>query len=112
MNSCWKDELRSQSIRPEADATGAPDGLVGSAVGEGDANAAAVKVLREMQELPEVQRITVFLVYGEGFSYQDAAETLNVPVGTIMSRLASARAKLGQLAVDEAEPARAKGRRI
>lgn len=112
MNSSWKDELRSQSIRPEADATGAPDGLVGSAVGEGDANAAAVKVLREMQELPEVQRITLFLVYGEGFSYQDAAETLNVPVGTIMSRLASARAKLGQLAEDEAEPARAKGRRI
>ncbi len=51
-------------------------------------------MLREVQSLPEAQRETVFLVYVEGLTYREAAETLAVPIGTIMSRLAGARAKL------------------
>jgi len=34
------------------------------------------------------------LVYVEGHSYREAAEILDVPIGTIMSRLAAARKKL------------------
>jgi RNA polymerase sigma-70 factor (ECF subfamily) len=34
------------------------------------------------------------LVYVEGFSYSDAAEILEIPIGTVMSRLAAARARL------------------
>lgn len=45
--------------------------------------------------LPEAQRQTVMLVYVEGYSYRDAAMILNIPVGTVMSRLATARATLG-----------------
>jgi RNA polymerase sigma-70 factor (ECF subfamily) len=39
----------------------------------------------------------VFLVYVEGLTYQEAASVLNVPPGTIMSRLAAARLKLRNL---------------
>jgi len=47
--------------------------------------------------LPEAQRETVLLVYGEGYSYADAASALDIPVGTVMSRLAAARSALARL---------------
>ena len=54
------------------------------------------KVMQRVGQLPEAQRNAVFLVYVEGFTYQEAADTLMVPVGTIMSRLAAARATLAR----------------
>ena len=62
-----------------------------------ESNILAGQVLRKVQALPEAQRETVFLVYVEGLSYREAAETLGIPIGTIMSRLAAARAKLAGL---------------
>lgn len=47
-----------------------------------------------MDMLPEAQRAVLALVAIEGQSYRDAAETLGVPVGTVMSRLARARETL------------------
>ena len=44
--------------------------------------------------LPEAQRSAVLLVYVEGYSYKEASAILEIPIGTIMSRLAGARSKL------------------
>lgn len=44
--------------------------------------------------LPDLQRSVMHLVAVEGLTYQEAATILDVPVGTIMSRLARARAAL------------------
>lgn len=44
-----------------------------------------------MARLPEEQRSLLSLVVLEGFSYKEAAETLDIPIGTVMSRLARAR---------------------
>jgi RNA polymerase sigma-70 factor (ECF subfamily) len=44
--------------------------------------------------LPEEQRAALHLVAIEGLSYQEAADTLQIPVGTLMSRLSRARAAL------------------
>ena len=46
--------------------------------------------------LPETQRDTVFLVYIEGYSYKEAATLLEVPIGTVMSRLATGRKTIQQ----------------
>ncbi|GKX45452.1 hypothetical protein Pcaca03_02040 [Pectobacterium carotovorum subsp. carotovorum] len=54
------------------------------------------KIMQRVSALPEAQRNTVFLVYVEGFTYQEAADTLSVPIGTIMSRLATARSTLAK----------------
>ncbi|MFC5991985.1 sigma-70 family RNA polymerase sigma factor [Limoniibacter endophyticus] len=44
--------------------------------------------------LPEDQRAALHLVSIEGLSYQEAADTLGIPLGTLMSRIGRARATL------------------
>lgn len=45
-------------------------------------------------DLPEEQRAALHLVAIEGLTYQEAADALGVPVGTVMSRIGRARAAL------------------
>jgi RNA polymerase sigma-70 factor, ECF subfamily len=47
-----------------------------------------------LSELTPAQRVAVLLIHRDGFSYAAAAEILNVPVGTVASRVAAARATL------------------
>jgi RNA polymerase sigma-70 factor (ECF subfamily) len=54
----------------------------------------AAEVERAMGRLPEDQRLAVALVLVEGLSYKDAAEILEVPQGTLTSRLVRGRAAL------------------
>ncbi|MGP9818827.1 sigma-70 family RNA polymerase sigma factor [Salinarimonas sp. NSM] len=51
-------------------------------------------VLDAVARLPDEQRAALHLVAVEGMSYQEAARVLEVPVGTLMSRLARAREAL------------------
>jgi RNA polymerase sigma factor (sigma-70 family) len=54
----------------------------------------AEELQRALNDLPEAYRTPVILFYFEEFSYRDIAEQLNVPIGTVMSRLARAKAHL------------------
>ena len=45
-------------------------------------------------ELPEEQRVVLMMITVDGLSYKETAEALDVPMGTVMSRLARARARL------------------
>jgi RNA polymerase sigma-70 factor, ECF subfamily len=65
------------------------------------------QVVNSVQALPEAQRVVMMLIAVEGLSYREAADVLDVPIGTIMSRLARARLTIGQkfLAVDSAQAA-------
>lgn len=49
---------------------------------------------RAISELPDDQREVLLLVCVEELSYRDAAAVLDLPIGTVMSRLARARKKL------------------
>ena len=51
-----------------------------------------------MAGLPPEQRAVLALVAIEGYTYQEAAGILETPVGTVMSRLSRARARLVPLA--------------
>jgi len=53
-----------------------------------------------MARLPDEQRIAVGLVLVEGLSYKEAAEIMNVPIGTVTSRLARAREALQRMLSD------------
>ena len=49
------------------------------------------RVREAMARLPEEQRSLLALVVVDGMSYKEAAATLDIPIGTVMSRLARAR---------------------
>ncbi len=54
-----------------------------------------------MSKLPEDQRLAIALVLIEGMSYKEAAEVLEVPIGTLTSRLARGRAALATALADD-----------
>lgn len=65
-----------------------------------------LKQIREaMEALPEDQRLVISLISIEGYSYKEAADILETPIGTIMSRLARARKNLVQLLASPDNPA-------
>lgn len=74
----------------------------------------AREALKALDQLPEEQKSLLLLVGVEDLSYQEAAKVMGVPLGTVMSRLARARARLRAL-VDGVkagqEPARSAGLR-
>ncbi|WP_448207374.1 sigma-70 family RNA polymerase sigma factor [Azospirillum sp. sgz302134] len=49
------------------------------------------EMMRALDELPEEQRKVLLLVALEGLKYEEVAEMLGVPIGTVMSRLSRAR---------------------
>jgi RNA polymerase sigma factor (sigma-70 family) len=52
------------------------------------------EVLDKVSQLPEEQRAVLLLVAVEDLSYAEAARVLDIPIGTVMSRLSRARERL------------------
>jgi RNA polymerase sigma-70 factor (ECF subfamily) len=93
MRNLWVDTARSRARKerleadPEQGATVGHDGGV-EAAGE------LREVMAAMQRLPEEQREVVSLILVEGFGYREAAELLDLPIGTVSSRLVRGRTAL------------------
>lgn len=98
--SIWLNELRAQSLRKTGGLeTAKPSDLVDPA-NPVEMNIFAAQVFSKVMELPEAQRAAVDLVYVQQFTYSEAAHVLDVPIGTIMSRLHTARKALAELNAD------------
>jgi RNA polymerase sigma-70 factor (ECF subfamily) len=97
LRSIWLNEIRSRRIREGGGFVDAAEALTFDGARQAETNILAAEVLKALKELPEAQRETVLLVYGEGYTYAEAAAALGVPVGTVMSRLATARVALAKL---------------
>lgn len=96
LHSIWLNEVRSRRVRMGQGFVDADEALVFDGAGEVEAHLMASQALRQVQNLPEAQRTAVFLAYVEGLSYREVAEVLDIPIGTVMSRLATARARLAE----------------
>jgi RNA polymerase sigma-70 factor, ECF subfamily len=108
MNSIWLNEMRSRRLHPVSSLTG-DDGVDTDAMEIGAGLAGTMSELAEpesllfcrqivaaVDELPEAQRLVMLLIAVDGLSYGEAAEVLNVPVGTVMSRIFRARVSIGE----------------
>jgi len=95
MKNAWIDESRARSRRGRVFAPeeqGEVIGFDGAAAVQ--ARLTARDVARAMARLPEDQRLAIALVLVEGLSYKEAAEVLEVPAGTLTSRLVRGRMAL------------------
>ena len=63
------------------------------------------EVLAAVGQLPDDQRGVLLLVSIEDVSYAEAARILDIPIGTVMSRLSRARARLLRLLQEPGKPA-------
>ncbi len=60
-------------------------------------------VKKALEDLPEGFRMAVLLADVEGFSYKEIAEILDIPIGTVMSRLHRGRRALERTLYDKAK---------
>jgi RNA polymerase sigma-70 factor (ECF subfamily) len=82
------------------------------AAGSGDEASSRLMLLQVMSaidRLPVDQREVLLLVCAEQMSYRDTAALLGVPIGTVMSRLARARARLMEMTGISAASGRSDG---
>jgi RNA polymerase sigma-70 factor (ECF subfamily) len=94
-HNAWIDEVRARrrrGVSVDVDDTHDLAGEDGRAVTEAKLDLAQVRAC--IGQLPDEQRAVLALVAIEGLSYQEAAETLAIPIGTVMSRLSRARKAL------------------
>jgi RNA polymerase sigma-70 factor (ECF subfamily) len=98
VHSTWINELRARSVRRRASMEW-DDNFLETVPDPGARNPEAAvlsgEVIAAVERLPEAQRIVMLLVAVEGLSYAEAAETLGVPIGTVMSRLSRGRQTIG-----------------
>lgn len=96
------DRERRQPGLMESEALEAAGGETpGDGAGPGEAGADRFdymdeRVVRALNELPEEYQAALLLWAVEEFSYKEIAEALDVPIGTVMSRLHRARQRLGE----------------
>jgi RNA polymerase sigma-70 factor (ECF subfamily) len=98
LRTTWIDHARAAARRP---ATPDPDAIAalsddGAAARAAEARAELAGVRAAMARLAPEHREVLALVAIEGLSYREAGAAMEVPVGTVMSRLARARARLAE----------------
>lgn len=89
MNNCWRHYLRRQ--RPECELDEMQFASDSDPEQLSDQHATIVHVRTAIARLPIGQREVLTLVDLEGFAYQEVADILEIPIGTVMSRLNRAR---------------------
>ena len=95
VRNAWIDELRSRQRR----GTHLDVDELGETV-SGDRDIPEIETMSieaAMAQLPEEQRTAVSLVLVEGLSYKEAAQVMEIPIGTLTSRLARGRETLQTL---------------
>jgi RNA polymerase sigma-70 factor, ECF subfamily len=94
VQTVWIDQLRARDTRRTESEDAALNVGSDESVRRVEARLALREVQAAMNTLPAEQRVALLLVTVEGLSYKEAADVAEVPVGTIMSRLARARLAL------------------
>jgi len=92
LSNCWKDHLRAQRETVDIDDTE----LIGDRSPEEHHHESQIvlRIRQAITELPEKQRQVVTLVDLAELTYNEVSEALEIPIGTVMSRLCRARQTL------------------
>ena len=92
MHNLWIDTVRARSRRERIEAPAEEAESIGEDPrGKLEASIELKRVMAAMEQLPEEQREVVVLILVEGFGYRETAEMLDLPIGTVSSRLVRGR---------------------
>jgi len=98
VRNCWIDEIRSRTRRARTFAPAEEGETVGSQAHRAvELRAEMHAVDKAMNSLPSEQREVIALVLVEGLAYREAADLLEIPIGTLTSRLTRGRQALAQM---------------
>ena len=98
MRNLWIDTARSRARKSKFEAPPEAADSVGVDPRPGlEASIDLKRVMAAMDRLPDEQREVVALILIEGFGYREAAEMLDLPIGTVSSRLVRGRTALLEL---------------
>lgn len=98
MRNCWIDEIRARKRRAETFVSEEDGAEVGDADDRRmEARVELANVDRAMAALPPEQREVIALILVEGLAYKEAAEVLDLPMGTVTSRLVRGRQALMEM---------------
>lgn len=100
VKNAWIDEVRSRARRAELFAPEEEGEHVGDDRAEAQQQRMAIE--KAISLLSEDHRMVIGLVLVDGLPYKEAAEVLEIPMGTLTSRLARAREALQELLSDRA----------
>lgn len=100
MKNAWVDEVRSRIRRERVMAPEEAGEHVGDASAEAQQQRMAIE--KAMSMLSDDHRLVIGLVLVDGLPYKEAADVLEIPMGTLTSRLARAREALQGLLSDQA----------
>ena len=92
LRNAWIDEQRARERRGRLFTAAEAGGQIADSAQAAPAESLAVQ--DAVGRLPDEQRLAVALVLIEGLSYKEAAHVMEVPIGTLTSRLARAREAL------------------
>jgi RNA polymerase sigma-70 factor (ECF subfamily) len=95
LRNAWIDEMRSRGRGAKIFMPEEAGENVGEASMEREIERLSVEAA--LSRLPQDQRLAVSLVLVEGLAYKDAADVLDVPIGTLTSRLARGRDALQEM---------------
>jgi len=96
LHNLYANEMRRRSRRPQVSGLHLVEGQLQQSPAQHD-HMVAGDMAAALGMLSDEQRQVLLLVALEGFSYADVATMLGVPLGTVMSRLSRARARLADL---------------
>ncbi|MEM5438571.1 RNA polymerase sigma factor [Paraburkholderia diazotrophica] len=115
VHTTWINELRARTIRSRGNINWQDDEIESLADPSGhtpEIDLMHRQVIDAVEVLPDAQRAVMILVAIEGLSYREAADVLDIPIGTIMSRLSRARLTIGQRFGAQSSAAAHKGESI
>lgn len=97
LRNAWIDEGRRRGARgTEIDVADVPEAAMFDGTRANEAAIMLKQTEAALTTLPDEQRDIILLVGVEGLSYAEAAEVLDIPKGTVMSRLARGRLALAK----------------
>lgn len=99
----WIDEIRKRKVRTGGGTVDASEQDELSVEPSGEKAVYANQLQKMIMSMPEGLASVFLLVNVEGHSYREAADILKIPIGTVMSRLSTARMRLAAMITETTE---------